>query len=101
MGEEYLAKLNQIRKYLGVGEEDYTDILAYAERYRNHSTVSISDEMLFQIVSEALLSIDFPDVVLENKERLIELNQQINKEDYVGIKTPREAVEHAVKSLGY
>ncbi len=65
MEKELLKELNKIRKELGIPEEDYLKIMALAKMHAKRSKVKISDEMVYEIVLEALSSYDYNDNINE------------------------------------
>ena len=93
MEKELIIKLMEIREELEIPQEDFIKIIALAKRHRDKSKIVISDEMLFNIISDALLGIDSE--VVDNKGSVF-YDPLIKKR-----KTPEESILRAIRNLDY
>ena len=62
MEKELIIKLNNIRKELEIPEEDFIKIVSLAIKRRDNSKIYISDELLYEIIIEALTNYDYEDM---------------------------------------
>lgn len=86
MGKDDIKKLNELRQDLEIDERSFKILLALAVYYQKNSEQYISDEVLFQIIEETLVNIDY------------------EEEDISGIKTKKnlaESFEKSLSNLGY
>ncbi len=91
MEKEQIKKLNEIRKYLEISKEDFIEILALAKMHQKNSRIFISDDMLYEIIEEALLNTDY-EINEKNKyifydDSFIEKNKSIQENLIRAIKT--------------
>lgn len=92
MEKEKVYELNLIREYLEISKEDFIEILISAKARQMKSTIEISNEMLFEIIKDALSSYDDR---LGNGGKEILLGEYLEKK-----KSANELVERAIKNLG-
>lgn len=62
MEKDLIIKLNNIRKELEIPEEDFIKIVSLAIKRRDNSKIYISDELLYEIIIEALTNYDYEDM---------------------------------------
>ena len=126
MEKELILELNEIRKELEIPEKDFVKIVSLATMRRKNSSIKISDEMLYEIILDAMSSYDYGidnseedkknsinaiRLLLEGerKDRRLSDNMLFDFiEEYLDIiennerkiKNPEELVERSSKSLG-
>lgn len=59
MSEENLRELNQIRNYLEISENEFKILLLMAIKYQIKNQKSINEELLCEIIKEALSNMDY------------------------------------------
>ena len=62
MERELIIRLNDIRKELEISEDDFIKIVSLAIKRRENSKIYISDELLYEIIIEALTNYDYEDM---------------------------------------
>ena len=86
MDKENLKQLNEIRKYLEIPLYEYKLLLLMALKYQNEN--NIREELLYEIIEEALSNIDYSD------------NNEVD--DFIDrVKTTEETFNRALTNLGY
>ena len=124
MERELLIILENTRRELGIPEEDYLKIMALAKMHAKRSKIKINDEMIYEIVLDAISSYDYSvdendkksyiDAIRylihgEKNKRSISDEELFNTiENYLDLiegksnnKSLEENVDRAMKSLGY
>ena len=86
MEDELLKELNGLRKYLEISKKEFVRLLSLAYFYKQNSNQYISNEMLYQIIEEALVNMDY-----ENQTDFNIRNE----------KSTLEAFKRALNNLGY
>ena len=59
MEKQQIKELNEIREYLEISKENFIKILALAKMRQKRSNIHISDEMLYEIIVDALINNDY------------------------------------------
>ena len=91
MEKDQIKELNEIRKYLEISQEDFIKIIALAKIKQKKSKTVIKDEMLYEIIYEALLNCDYD--ISDNRKEFYYDSLIENK------KTPEESFMMAIKNL--
>ena len=87
MDEEEFKELNEIRKYLEISKNEFKILLLLALKYQKENGEYIHEELLYEIVKEALNNMDY--------------NQKVSEDGILYAKTIREAFNRALVNLGY
>ena len=93
MNKDLIQELNELRAYLEITDDEFDKLLFLAINFKNNNSQYISDELLYRIMEEALVNMDY------NEELLID-------EEYMAInipnaKTIEETFNKALNNLGY
>ena len=93
MEKELLEELKELRDYLEIPKEDFIEIMVAAKSRQYGSKMNITDEMIYEIVKEALQSYDNR---LSHDVGEVVFDEYLDKK-----KSAEELVKRAIKNLGY
>ena len=93
MNKDLIQELNDLRTYLEINDEDFEELLFLASNFKNNNSQYVSDELLYQIIEEALVNLDYQEKLLIDGEHIaLHISNA---------KTTEESFNRALNNLGY